>query len=104
MLVVVVGVVELVVVGVAVDVVGVLVAGVLVVGVLVVGVLGVFAVLAPSAGSVFCGMVVVRTCSASSVTATNAAATPPRPRTNRMVTMMIGTFQLPGERIRVVAP
>lgn len=100
-------VVGVLVVGVAVEAVGVLVVGLLAVGVLVVGVVGAVVgagvLLVPVAGSVFCGFVVVRTCSASSETATNAAATPPSASTKTTVTMMIGIFQLPGRRMRVVA-
>jgi len=109
------GVVAVVFAGVVVEVVGVEVVGVLVVGVegvLAVGVLvvgvGVVAVVAgavavPVAGSVFGGFVIVTTSDVSLDAATNAAATPPRPSTNSVVTMMIGTRQLPGWRMRVVA-
>jgi hypothetical protein len=97
--------------GVAVDVVGVLgvvdvavpVVGVLAVGVVAVGVDAVFAGAVPVAGSVFGGLVIVRTSDVSLETATNAAATPPSPSRKITVMTMIGTRQLPGGRMRVVA-
>ena len=57
----------------------------------------------PVAGSVFGGFVIVVTCDVSPETATNAAATPPRPSTKITVMTMIGMRQLPGRRMRVVA-
>ena len=72
-----------------------------VVGVDVVEGLGAGAV--PVAGSVFGGFVIVVTCDVSPETATNAAATPPRPSTKITVMTMIGMRQLPGRRMRVVA-
>jgi hypothetical protein len=93
---------------VGVEAVGVLVVGVEVVGVLAVGVdvvgaeaVGVDDV--PVAGSVFGGSVVVVTSDVSPETATNAAATPPRPSTKITVMTMIGMRQLPGRSTRVVA-
>ena len=88
------------------DVVGLELVGVELVGVDVVGVdvvegLGAGAV--PVAGSVFGGFVIVVTCDVSPETATNAAATPPRPSTKITVMTMIGMRQLPGRRMRVVA-
>ena len=88
------------------DVVGLELVGVEVVGVDVVGVdvvegLGAGAV--PVAGSVFGVFVIVVTCDVSPETATNAAATPPRPSTKITVMTMIGMRQLPGRRMRVVA-
>jgi hypothetical protein len=88
---------------VGVDEVGVEAVGVDVVGVEVVGVEAVGVEAVPVAGSVFGGSVVVVTSDVSPDTATNAAATPPRPSTNTTVAMMIGTRQLPGRRMRVVA-
>jgi hypothetical protein len=94
--------------GVAVDAVGVLgvvdvAVGVLAVGVLAVGVDAVLAGAVPVAGSVLGGLVIVRTSDVSLETATNAAATPPRPSTKITVMTTIGTRQLPGGRMRVVA-
>lgn len=86
---------------VGVEVVGVEVVGVDVVGVDVVEGLGAGAV--PVAGSVFGGFVIVVTCDVSPETATNAAATPPRPSRKITVRTMIGMRQLPGRRMRVVA-
>ena len=86
---------------VGVEVVGVEVVGVDVVGVDVVEGLGAGAV--PVAGSVFGGFVTVVTCDVSPETATNAAATPPRPSRKITVMTMIGMRQLPGRRMRVVA-
>ena len=86
---------------VGVELVGVEVVGVVVVGVDVVAGLGAGAV--PVAGSVFGGFVIVVTCDVSPETATNAAATPPRPSRKITVMTMIGMRQLPGRRMRVVA-
>jgi hypothetical protein len=91
---------------VGVELVGVLEVGVEVVGVLAVGVDvvdGFGAVAVPVAGSVLGGFVIVLTSDVSPETATNAAATPPSPSRKMTVTMMIGTRQLPGRRMRVVA-
>ena len=91
---------------VGVELVGVLDVGVEVVGVLAVGVDvvdGFGAVAVPVAGSVLGGFVIVLTSDVSPETATNAAATPPSPSRKMTVTMMIGTRQLPGRRMRVVA-
>jgi hypothetical protein len=85
------------------DVVGLELVGVEVVGADVVGVEGLGAGAVPVAGSVFGGFVIVVTCDVSPETATNAAATPPRPSTKITVMTMIGMRQLPGRRMRVVA-
>jgi hypothetical protein len=78
--------------------------GVDAVGVLTVGVVVVFGAGAvPVAGRVFGGLVMVWTVDVSLETATNAAATPPSRSTKIAVMMMIGTRQLPGWRMRVVA-
>jgi purine-cytosine permease-like protein len=86
--------------------VGVLVVGALAVGVLAVGVDavdGVGAVAVPVAGSVLGGLVIVLTSEVSPEAATKAAATPPSASRKIAVTIMIGTRQSPGRRMRVVA-
>ena len=93
---------------VGVDVVGAVVVAVvvLVVVVVVVVVVGVEEVVdgaVPVAGRVRGGFVVVTTSEVSPETATKAAATPPRPSRKITVTTMMGTRQLPGGRMRVVA-
>ncbi|MFL5858816.1 MAG: hypothetical protein ACJ77L_19050, partial [Solirubrobacteraceae bacterium] len=92
-------------VAVGVDAVGaVVVAVVVVVVVVVVGVVVVVADgVVPVAGRVLGGFVVVTTSDVSPETATKAAATPPRPSRKITVTTMMGTRQLPGGRMRVVA-
>src|SRR5215212_7388247 len=82
-----------------VDVVG----AVVVVAVVVVGVDDVVDGAVPVAGMVSGGLVIVTTSEVSPETATKAAATPPRPSRKITVTTMIGTRQLPGGRMRVVA-
>ena len=94
---------------------GVVVVGVDVVGAVVVAVVVVVVVVVvvaveevvdgavPVAGRVWGGLVIVTTSEVSPETATKAAATPPRPSRKIAVTTMIGTRQLPGGRMRVVA-
>jgi len=89
-----------------VDVVGAVVVAVVVVVVVAVVVVGVDDVVdgaVPVAGMVSGGLVIVTTSEVSPETATKAAATPPRPSRKITVTTMIGTRQLPGGRMRVVA-